>query len=268
VANPDFSEVSEVRWTETARMRCRIIGSSTYFKRTLASVAQFTLGFAAVFFLLVIFNQEIWRARGPEVVLAAAAFGTIFRLWIAIAPAIISLNDKRLYYNRAGERGFSLASCKAFSLTHVAGLLRLEFDAPRRRANGFDRIIIAAPQSAEHCLTPLVENTPLPTAGIQLIENLASSNLQLEYEQKQANPYGGAFFGMGYTVLLLGIVVFASPIVEYLFFRLPRRRVFFAIAISWPIGVIFIAIGVWGIRAGLPWIRSQRERAQRTKKLK
>jgi hypothetical protein len=264
-------ELAELRWTETPRMRCQIVGSSVYFKRLFVSLAKYILGFALVFFLLSISNRQIWRDRGPQCVFLGATFGALYRLLIEVFPTSISVNSTRLYYNGAKKRLFVFSDCKSFSLTPVQNLIRVDFDGRRRRGKGLEHITIAAPQSAYEFLGPLAANGTLEfTANA---EN-ATGNLQkppvteLSYASKPLNPFGGALFGMGFPLLFVGVGALAFPVINFLFFGLPRHRFLIALAISSPVGVIFAAIGVYFIYLGIPWIRAQENRRKQTRRVK
>jgi hypothetical protein len=265
------SDYSELQWTETLPMRARAIGPNIYFKRLFVSLAKFSFGFGAFFFLVALRNNQVWHGRVVQPTLVGAAAGIFYRLFVEAMPAFVNVNQTRVHYSGRKTRNFPIAACQAFKLTPARGLLRFEFDGPRRRGPGLEHFVIAAPQLALPYLNSLAATGTLDSTTSPLTApapQVTSAIPQLNYQPKRINPYGGAFYGMGLPSILTGIAMLALPVVKYYFFGLPRPRLLRVLVFAWPLGLIFIATGVYFIHIGLPWIRQQHERAKQTRTLK
>ena len=262
---PDDFE--EIKWTETARMRCLAIGPKIYLRRELLSLAKFAIGFCVFFCLITCRNRQLWPARGVDVVILGASLGFFYRLVIGVRSAFIRLSRTTLGRN---SRGFSIAACKAFTVTQTRGLLRFEFDGPNRRGIRMEHFVIAAPQTALPYLARLatteldanIDHISMPDAAG------TSPFARLDSQPEPVNPVGGALFGIGFPLALFGAVMLAAPIVDYFVFGLKGPLLLLTAVISWPIGIVLIAIGIYCIRVGLPSLRQQIDLNQRTKTLK
>ena len=236
-------------WSETPRMRWRVLGFRAYLREVLWSMARFALFLALLAMVLSLRANPFWHWQGMRKVLIVAGFGSALRLLIECIPGSVTYNRQGCICDgrtRKRQRRFEWASCQNVRWSDLPGLKRLDVDIPGNRG-GVEHLTLAVPtkHAAEIDWILAEMNKPAPV--------LPDGPIRLDYVPASFSVYQPPAFGFG--VILIGMSVVGVGAVLW--------RVATGTIGAGLIGVSVLVIGAIGtcgvlsLRFGLPWLQEQ-----------
>jgi hypothetical protein len=242
----DYDEIRT--WSETPRMRWRVLGFRPYLRELLWSVARLAIALAIFAMVLSLRTNPFWHWKGLRVILIAAAAGCVLRLLVECIPGSVTFGRPGCSYEgRKKQLRFAWTSCQNVQWTDLSGLKRFEVDVTGKRVRTEHLILPVPLEHAREIDWILGEiNKPAPV--------LPDGPIPLDYVPARFSLYHplGFLFGamlVGMSVMLLGVLLWQIATWTFRGVNLIVLQVLVIAGCA--------TSGVVCLRYGLPWFREE-----------